>query len=94
MFSCSTTFSPQGLKFTPWCLDYWVDPSDTDQSVLTIGDIGGQVRDSWRKTKEEREEESVFYSLGPSFRVVCVCYSRSVHYISLQRISACLRGTE
>ncbi|XP_063763444.1 WD repeat-containing protein 49-like [Eleginops maclovinus] len=33
----------QGLKFTPWCLDYWVDPSDPDQAVLTIGDIGGQV---------------------------------------------------
>lgn len=55
MFSCSTTSSLQGLKFIPWCLDYWVDSSDMDQSVLTIGDTGGQVRDSWRKTKEERE---------------------------------------
>ncbi|KAF3848016.1 hypothetical protein F7725_021044, partial [Dissostichus mawsoni] len=33
----------KGLMFTPWCLDYWVDPSDPDQAVLTIGDIGGQV---------------------------------------------------
>uniref|UniRef100_A0A8C6T6G1 WD repeat domain 49 n=1 Tax=Neogobius melanostomus TaxID=47308 RepID=A0A8C6T6G1_9GOBI len=33
----------QGLKFTPWCLDYWADPSLPDQAVLTIGDIGGQV---------------------------------------------------
>ncbi|KAI4815131.1 hypothetical protein KUCAC02_005294 [Chaenocephalus aceratus] len=33
----------KGLIFTPWCLDYWVDPSDPDQAVLTIGDIGGQV---------------------------------------------------
>ncbi|XP_030008874.1 WD repeat-containing protein 49-like isoform X2 [Sphaeramia orbicularis] len=33
----------QGLKFTPWCLDYWVDPSHPDQAILTIGDTGGQV---------------------------------------------------
>ncbi|XP_029302297.1 WD repeat-containing protein on Y chromosome-like [Cottoperca gobio] len=33
----------QGLKFTPWCLDYWVDPSQPDRAVLTVGDIGGQV---------------------------------------------------
>ncbi|XP_028429789.1 WD repeat-containing protein 49 [Perca flavescens] len=40
-FSCK--YKLQGLKFTPWCLDYWVDPSHPDQAVLTIGDIGGQV---------------------------------------------------
>ncbi|XP_070762160.1 cilia- and flagella-associated protein 337-like [Enoplosus armatus] len=40
-FSCK--YKLQGLKFTPWCLDYWVDPSHLDQAVLTIGDIGGQV---------------------------------------------------
>ncbi|XP_047449893.1 WD repeat-containing protein 49-like [Mugil cephalus] len=40
-FSCK--YKLQGLKFTPWCLDYWADPSDPDQAVLTIGDIGGQV---------------------------------------------------
>ncbi|KAM7413363.1 hypothetical protein PAMA_020652 [Pampus argenteus] len=40
-FSCK--YKLQGLKFTPWCLDYWVDPSQPDQAVLTIGDIGGQV---------------------------------------------------
>uniref|UniRef100_A0A4W6E705 WD repeat domain 49 n=1 Tax=Lates calcarifer TaxID=8187 RepID=A0A4W6E705_LATCA len=40
-FSCK--YKLQGLKFTPWCLDYWVDPSNLDQAVLTIGDIGGQV---------------------------------------------------
>lgn len=40
-----TTFSVlKGLKFTPWCLDYWADPSLPDQAVLTIGDIGGQVK--------------------------------------------------
>uniref|UniRef100_A0A8C2ZLX5 WD repeat domain 49 n=1 Tax=Cyclopterus lumpus TaxID=8103 RepID=A0A8C2ZLX5_CYCLU len=33
----------QGLKFTPWCLDYWVDPFNPDVAILTIGDIGGQV---------------------------------------------------
>lgn len=38
-------FSHQGLKFTPWCLDYWVDPLDPDLAVLTIGDTGGQVVD-------------------------------------------------
>ncbi|XP_070685843.1 cilia- and flagella-associated protein 337-like [Pempheris klunzingeri] len=40
-FSCK--YKLQGFKFTPWCLDYWVDPSHPDQAVLTIGDIGGQV---------------------------------------------------
>ncbi|XP_042342868.1 WD repeat-containing protein 49-like [Plectropomus leopardus] len=40
-FSCK--YKIQGLKFTPWCLDYWVDPSQPDQAVLTLGDIGGQV---------------------------------------------------
>ncbi|XP_075998809.1 cilia- and flagella-associated protein 337-like [Genypterus blacodes] len=40
-FSC--IYKLQGLTFTPWCLDYWVDPSNPDHAVLTIGDIGGQV---------------------------------------------------
>ncbi|XP_054455537.1 WD repeat-containing protein 49-like [Anoplopoma fimbria] len=40
-FGCK--YKLQGLKFTPWCLDYWADPSNPDQAVLTIGDIGGQV---------------------------------------------------
>ncbi|XP_045930731.1 WD repeat-containing protein 49-like isoform X2 [Micropterus dolomieu] len=40
-FSCK--YKLQGLKFAPWCLDYWVDPSHPDQAVLTIGDIAGQV---------------------------------------------------
>uniref|UniRef100_A0A3P8NM05 WD repeat domain 49 n=1 Tax=Astatotilapia calliptera TaxID=8154 RepID=A0A3P8NM05_ASTCA len=46
-FVCKKTFSCkcklQGLNFTPWCLDYWVDPCNPDQAVLTIGDIGGRV---------------------------------------------------
>uniref|UniRef100_A0A3B3ZJ46 WD repeat domain 49 n=1 Tax=Periophthalmus magnuspinnatus TaxID=409849 RepID=A0A3B3ZJ46_9GOBI len=40
-FNCK--YKIQGLKFTPWCLDYWADPSLPDQAVLTVGDIGGQV---------------------------------------------------
>uniref|UniRef100_A0A665W2R3 WD repeat domain 49 n=1 Tax=Echeneis naucrates TaxID=173247 RepID=A0A665W2R3_ECHNA len=40
-FNCK--YKLQGLKFTPWCLDYWVDPSQPDQAVLSIGDVGGQV---------------------------------------------------
>ncbi|XP_072247742.1 cilia- and flagella-associated protein 337-like [Leuresthes tenuis] len=40
-FSCK--FKLQGLRFVPWCLDYWTDPSHPDQAVLTIGDVGGQV---------------------------------------------------
>uniref|UniRef100_A0A672GUP6 Uncharacterized protein n=1 Tax=Salarias fasciatus TaxID=181472 RepID=A0A672GUP6_SALFA len=40
-FSCK--YKLQGLKFTPWCLDYWVDASRPDHAVLAIGDIGGQV---------------------------------------------------
>ncbi|KAM9801345.1 cilia- and flagella-associated protein 337-like [Neosynchiropus ocellatus] len=33
----------QGLKYTPWCLDYWADPSHPNQAFLTVGDTGGQV---------------------------------------------------
>ncbi|XP_074536397.1 cilia- and flagella-associated protein 337-like isoform X2 [Halichoeres trimaculatus] len=39
----SCKYKIQGLKFTPWCLDYWTNPSQPDQAVLAIGDIGGQV---------------------------------------------------
>ncbi|CAG6005409.1 unnamed protein product, partial [Menidia menidia] len=39
----SLKFKLQGLRFVPWCLDYWVDPSHPDWVVLTIGDTGGQV---------------------------------------------------
>lgn len=41
----------QGLEFTPWCLDYWADPSHPDQAVLTIGDVGGQV------CEQDRQED-------------------------------------
>ncbi|KAM3616504.1 uncharacterized protein V6R79_019037 [Siganus canaliculatus] len=40
-FTCK--YKLQGLPFAPWCLDYWVNPSHSEQSVLTIGDTGGQV---------------------------------------------------
>uniref|UniRef100_A0A3P9IIR4 Uncharacterized protein n=1 Tax=Oryzias latipes TaxID=8090 RepID=A0A3P9IIR4_ORYLA len=40
-FPCK--YKLQGLRFAPWCLDYWMDPCDADQAVLTIGDTGGQV---------------------------------------------------
>ncbi|KAM9811354.1 cilia- and flagella-associated protein 337-like isoform 1-T2 [Syngnathus typhle] len=36
-------YKVQGLRFTPWCLDYWSNASKADQAILTIGDIGGQV---------------------------------------------------
>ncbi|XP_077579011.1 cilia- and flagella-associated protein 337-like [Stigmatopora nigra] len=39
----SCTYKVQGFPFTPWCLDYWADPSKPDQAILAIGDIGGQV---------------------------------------------------
>uniref|UniRef100_A0A8C7YBR9 Uncharacterized protein n=1 Tax=Oryzias sinensis TaxID=183150 RepID=A0A8C7YBR9_9TELE len=40
-FPCK--YKLQGLRFAPWCLDYWMDPCDADQAVLIIGDTGGQV---------------------------------------------------
>uniref|UniRef100_A0A3Q3DE08 Uncharacterized protein n=1 Tax=Hippocampus comes TaxID=109280 RepID=A0A3Q3DE08_HIPCM len=40
-FRCK--YKVQGLKFTPWCLDYWSDASKPDQAILALGDIGGQV---------------------------------------------------
>ena len=61
-FHFFTSYLLQGLKFTPWCLDYWVDPSHSDQAVLTIGDIGGQVI--------HREE----HCQGTSFLcIICTC---------------------
>nr|XP_061797439.1 WD repeat-containing protein on Y chromosome-like [Nerophis lumbriciformis] len=39
----SCKYKVQGLTFTPWCLDYWADPSKPDDAILAIGDIGGQV---------------------------------------------------
>uniref|UniRef100_A0A8D3BFH2 WD repeat domain 49 n=1 Tax=Scophthalmus maximus TaxID=52904 RepID=A0A8D3BFH2_SCOMX len=58
-FSCK--YKLQGLKFTPWCLDYWVDRSHPDQAVLTIGDIGGQVS----ALHFTSVEISLFERLGP-----------------------------
>ncbi|XP_077396639.1 cilia- and flagella-associated protein 337-like isoform X2 [Festucalex cinctus] len=40
-FSCK--YKVQGLRFTPWCLDYWSNASKADEAILAIGDIGGQV---------------------------------------------------
>lgn len=49
----TTSLSFKGLKFTPWCLDYWVDPSNPDQAVLTIGDVGGQVMSTQNRNWED-----------------------------------------
>ncbi|XP_015233748.1 PREDICTED: uncharacterized protein LOC107086957 isoform X1 [Cyprinodon variegatus] len=40
-FSCK--YKLKGLTFAPWCLDFWMGSSHSDQAVLTIGDIGGKV---------------------------------------------------
>uniref|UniRef100_A0A8D1F4R1 EF-hand domain-containing protein n=3 Tax=Sus scrofa TaxID=9823 RepID=A0A8D1F4R1_PIG len=34
----------QGLKGTPICMDYWYDPLDANESILSFGDITGKVQ--------------------------------------------------
>ncbi|KAG8445211.1 hypothetical protein GDO86_010114 [Hymenochirus boettgeri] len=34
----------QGLPGTPVCLDYWFNPDDGNEAVLTFGDVTGQVQ--------------------------------------------------
>ncbi|XP_039770461.1 WD repeat-containing protein 49 [Ornithorhynchus anatinus] len=40
-FSCQ--YKLHGLKGTPSCMDYWYNPHDANESILTFGDISGQV---------------------------------------------------
>ncbi|XP_041919110.1 WD repeat-containing protein 49-like isoform X1 [Alosa sapidissima] len=40
-FSCQ--YKLQGLRHTPIALDYWYNPQDPDQAVLSLGDVGGKV---------------------------------------------------
>lgn len=77
-----TSYLLQGLKFTPWCLDYWVDPSHPDQAALTIGDIGGQVIDRIKERGKRRRREAEhcqeislqhLYVLVHCFIIVCAC---------------------
>ncbi|KAG8511463.1 WD repeat-containing protein 49, partial [Galemys pyrenaicus] len=41
-FPCQ--YKLQGLKRTPICMDYWYDPLDANESVLSFGDIKGKVQ--------------------------------------------------
>ncbi|XP_039713480.1 cilia- and flagella-associated protein 337 [Pteropus medius] len=41
-FPCQ--YKLQGLKGTPICLDYWYDPLDANESILSFGDITGKVQ--------------------------------------------------
>ncbi|XP_043926673.1 WD repeat-containing protein 49 [Protopterus annectens] len=41
-FSCQ--YRLQGLENTPICLDYWYNPDDGNEAVLTFGDVCGQVQ--------------------------------------------------
>ncbi|XP_023371783.1 WD repeat-containing protein 49 [Otolemur garnettii] len=41
-FSCQ--YKLQGLKGAPICLDYWYDPLDANESILSFGDITGKVQ--------------------------------------------------
>uniref|UniRef100_A0A8C6AQN0 EF-hand domain-containing protein n=1 Tax=Monodon monoceros TaxID=40151 RepID=A0A8C6AQN0_MONMO len=34
----------QGLKGTPICMDYWYDPFDANESILSLGDVTGKVQ--------------------------------------------------
>ncbi|XP_038606244.1 WD repeat-containing protein 49 [Tachyglossus aculeatus] len=40
-FPCQ--YKLHGLKGTPSCMDYWYNPHDANESILTFGDISGQV---------------------------------------------------
>uniref|UniRef100_A0A8C6QHU6 EF-hand domain-containing protein n=2 Tax=Nannospalax galili TaxID=1026970 RepID=A0A8C6QHU6_NANGA len=41
-FPCQ--YKLQGLKGTPICMDYWYDPLDAKESILSFGDITGKVQ--------------------------------------------------
>uniref|UniRef100_G1L5Z4 WD repeat domain 49 n=3 Tax=Ailuropoda melanoleuca TaxID=9646 RepID=G1L5Z4_AILME len=41
-FPCQ--YKLQGLKGTPVCMEYWYDPLDANESVLSFGDITGKVQ--------------------------------------------------
>ncbi|XP_011915993.1 PREDICTED: WD repeat-containing protein 49 isoform X12 [Cercocebus atys] len=41
-FACQ--YKLQGLKGTPICMDYWYDPLDANESILSFGDITGKVQ--------------------------------------------------
>ncbi|XP_051055191.1 WD repeat-containing protein 49 [Phodopus roborovskii] len=41
-FPCQ--YKLQGLKGTPICMDYWYDPLDPKESILSFGDITGKVQ--------------------------------------------------
>ncbi|XP_023593720.1 WD repeat-containing protein 49 [Trichechus manatus latirostris] len=41
-FPCQ--YKLQGLKATPICMDYWYDPLDANESILSFGDITGKVQ--------------------------------------------------
>ncbi|XP_036393500.1 WD repeat-containing protein 49-like [Megalops cyprinoides] len=40
-FSCQ--YKLQGLRHTPISLDYWFNPQNADEAVLSFGDVGGQL---------------------------------------------------
>ncbi|XP_006890451.1 PREDICTED: WD repeat-containing protein 49 [Elephantulus edwardii] len=40
-FPCQ--YKLQGLKATPICMDYWYDPLDANESILSFGDLTGKV---------------------------------------------------
>ncbi|XP_035239652.1 WD repeat-containing protein 49-like [Anguilla anguilla] len=40
-FSCQ--YKLQGLKHTPISLDYWFNPENSNEAVLSFGDVGGKV---------------------------------------------------
>lgn len=83
LFSCSSLrdalTSLQGLKFTPWCLDDWAEPSQADRAVLTIGDIGGQVFTVYRKGRWRSAEVHIL--------TVCVFSQVSTLYFTSASIS-------
>ncbi|XP_071070695.1 cilia- and flagella-associated protein 337 isoform X4 [Dasypus novemcinctus] len=41
-FPCQ--YKLQGLKGTPICMDYWYDPLDANEAILSFGDITGKVQ--------------------------------------------------
>lgn len=77
--------SLQGLKFTPWCLDYWAEPSQTDRAVLTIGDIGGQVFTVYRKGRWRSAE--VYILTVCVFSQVSALYFTSANISLFERLS-------
>ncbi|KAF3827280.1 hypothetical protein GH733_002766 [Mirounga leonina] len=79
-FPCQ--YKLQGLKGTPICMEYWYDPLDANESILSFGDITG--KNLWGRKMIQRKK-TVF--------VPCLLFLRSLHLLLARLQHACARDS-